>query len=491
MTAPRSFQALAVLCGLLAFAACGGGGDETPEAGGAPHAADSVPIAERGTYLHVVVPSVIRTGEPQTVELRVITQAGVPDYDFEGGFRIDASASGVEFPEQMLMEPTKGGSFVLHGVRFLDRGVQLVRGSVPGDTVQQVANPVVVMDDPEWNIYWGELNGHSDLSTGARSPGLYYWYAKAVALLDFAALTDNDQVDEKLLDLEAFRGLPEIIAEADEAGSFVGLVGFEWSSRQYGHRLVWFPELPATLPTLASGVDTPAKLRAALPPGAVVALAHPSGSKEDPPADPAMVGTGGEALVEVYSSLGVFEIAGTPRAASLETPGASVIDLLQKGFRPGFIATSDTRLTTPGNPRGFGYGEHRFPGGLTAILAKELTRESVLEALRERRCYATTGLRYLLEFTVDGRPMGSRIEVKSGHRAKVYGSLGSTTNWKRVDIVGPKGPIATLTPEGEATDVVEITHDTDPITEPTYLYLRGIDEFGGMAWASPVTLIPG
>ncbi|MGH2570617.1 MAG: DUF3604 domain-containing protein, partial [bacterium] len=149
------------------------------------------------------------------------------------------------------------------------------------------------------------------------------------------------------------------------------------------------------------------------------------------------------------------------------------------------------RFTTPGNPRGFAYGEHRFPGGLTAVLAKELTRESVLEALRERRCYATTGLRYLVEFTVDGRPMGARIEVASGHRAKVYGSLGSITNWKRVDIVGPKGPVATLTPEGEVTDVVEIAHDTDPITAPTFLYLRGIDEFGGIAWASPVTLIPG
>jgi hypothetical protein len=490
MMTPRPFGACAALCVPLLLAACGGGGGDGG-AGGDAGAADSTPVAQRGTYLNVVLPSVIRTGVPQTVELRVITQAGVPDYDFEGAFRIDASASGVEFPEQMLMEPTKEGSFVLHGLKFHDTGVQFVRGGVPGDTVQQMANPVVVMDDPEWNVYWGDLNGHSDLSAGSRSPGLYYWYAKSVALLDFAALTDNDQTGDKLLDLEAFRGLPEVIAEFDAPGSFVGLLGFEWSSRQYGHRLVWFEAPPAELPTIASGADTPEKLRAALPEGAVVALAHPSGSKENPPADPALVGKGGEELVEVYSSLGVFETAGTPRASSQETPGASVIDLLQKGFRAGFIATSDTRLTTPGNPRGFAYDDHRFPAGLTAVLAKELTREAVLEALRERRCYATTGLRYLLEFTVDGRTMGTRIDVPRGHRAKVYGSLGSTTNWKRVDIIGPKGPVATLVPEGEETDVVEIAHDTDPITEPTYFYLRGIDEFGGMAWASPVTLIPG
>ena len=371
--------------------------------------------------------------------------------------------------------------------------MQYLRGSVPGDTVQQLANPMVVTEDPEWNIYWGDLNGHSDLSSGGRSPGVYFWYGRAVALIDFVALTDNDVTEEleKTLDDESFRDLAEVIDEFDEPGDFVALPAFEWSSRQYGHRLVYLSEFPETVPSVETGVDTPEKLRAALSAGSVVALAHPSGSQTAPPTDPSVAGTGGEELVEIYSSLGVFETGSTPRASTLETPGAFVIDLLQKGFRPGFIGSSDTRLTTPGNPRGFAYGDHRYPGGLTAVLAKELTRDAVLGALREGRCYATSGPRFLLEFTVDGEQMGSEIRVAAGHRAKVYGSLGSTTNWRRVDIVGPPGPVATLTPEGEGQEVVEIEHETDPVAEPTFLYLRGIDEFGNMAWASPVTLIPG
>jgi hypothetical protein len=49
--------------------------------------------------------------------------------------------------------------------------------------------------------------------------------------------------------------------------------------------------------------------------------------------------------------------------------------------------------------------------------------------------------------------------------------------------------VATLTPEGEA-DVIELTGTTPPVDAPTWVYLRGVDQFGGMAWSSPVFLIP-
>jgi hypothetical protein len=144
----------------------------------------------------------------------------------------------------------------------------------------------------------------------------------------------------------------------------------------------------------------------------------------------------------------------------------------------------------PGNPRGPAGGESKWPAGLTAVLAKELTRESILEALRARRCYATTGSRFLLEFTVDGNPMGSDLRVKRGHRAKVYGSLGSTTNWAKVDLVAPEGPLASLTPQGNDRDVVELSAETAPVNAPTWVFLRGMDENGGVAWSSPVYLQP-
>lgn len=470
----------------LMLAGCAGRGNgdaDTKPAG------TETPSQELGTYLHLVLPSVILRGQDFPVRLRVITQAGVPDYDFEGGLRLETLGKATFPAGGLQFEPQEQGDLLAEGVHLDETGVQLLRASVPKDTVVALGNPVVVVDKaPEWNTYWGDLNGHTDLSSGVLAPAVYWWYAKAVALLDFAAMTDNDTWQTKKFDDATLKDITAMTREFDAPGRFVPLLGYTWTSPVHGNRLVYFQEPPASLPTVASGADTPRKLREALPPGAVIAAPHPSGSESDPPVDPADVGDPNEDLVEIYSGLGIFERSGTHRVSTRETAGAFVVDLLGKDFHPGFIATSDTRLSTAGNPRPVTYGDHKYPGGLTAVLAKELTREAVLDALRRHRCYSTTGPRFLLEFTVDGKPMGSRLRVPRGHTAEVYGSLGAATKWTRVEIMGPDGALGVLTPEPASADVVTITAKTAPVTGPTWVYLRGSDENGDMAWSSPVYL---
>lgn len=481
---------IALIAALALGNGCGGGGGGGGEGGTPATQEDETPPAERGTYLHIVAPSVAKAGEELRIRIRVLTQGGLPDYDFEGAFKFEASSKQATF-DKISVEPMQEGWFAVHGVTLNEPGVQYLRGLVPGDTVQALANPINVQTDPDYFVYWGDLDGHSDLSSGQKAPGVYFWYARAVGLLDFAVLTDNDHEDrlQKILDESAFHDVCQVVDdEYNEDGQFTGLVGFTWTSKEYGDRLVAFPETPDKLPTVASGIDTPAKLRAALPEGAVVTIAHPCGSKLEPPVDPHSVGT--EDLVEIYSTLGIFEGAGSPRPTTQETQGAFVRDLLKEGLRVGFVGTSDTRLSTPGNPRGFSIEDHPWPNGITAVVAKELSRKGILEALRARRCYATTGQRYLLEFTVDGNQMGSELKVPAGHEADVYGSLGSATKWARVEIVGPDGPIQTLTPDPSDATVVELKAKTPPVSAPTWVYLRGIDELGGMAWSSPVWLIP-
>ena len=480
------------LLALPLLVGCGGGAgdDGSPGADAGVSEEPAVPLAEIGTYLHMVVPSVVEVGEDLAVKLRVVTQVGLPDYDFDNDnpFRIEGRGN-VKFPEPLRLEPKEDGFVVGEGIRFESPGVQFLRCSVPGDTVRTVANPINVVREAGNRIYWGDLNGHSDLSSGNRPPAVFFWYAKGVALLDFVALTDNDAWEGQTLENGRFAEIVETtLSDLEEPGKFVGIPAFEWTSAEYGNRLVYFSDPPAALPTPAAGYDTPAKLRDALSPDAVVAISHPSGSTENYAVDPATVGF--EDLVEIYSMVGIFESPATHRASTQEKPGAAVVDLLAAGWRPGFVANGDSRLTTPGNPRPIGHGDLPYPGGLTAVLAPELTREAVLEALRERRCYATTGQRYLLEFTVDGHQMGSELRVPAGHQADVYGSLGSTTNWVRLEIMGPKGAVAVLTPEPGQSDVVELAAKTDPIQEPTWLYVRGVDESGGMAWSSPVFLLP-
>ncbi len=482
----------ALAAALLAAGVAGAGcGKKSADSGDAA-TKDAVPIAESGSYLHVVVPSVIAKDEKIPVRLRVVTYLGIPDYDFEGALRLDASSAATSFPEDPAFEPRQEGYYELTGLSFGETGVQRLRGSVPQDTVQALANPFVVQENPEWRIYWGDLNSHSDLSSGARAPAIQFWYARNVALLDFAALTDSDrdEVSGKALDEKAYLEANAIVAEHDQPGRFVSIPALEWTSVEHGYRIVLLSEPTSPLPTHAAGIDTPEKLAAAIPAGSLLLVPHPSGAKGAAALPPASWTEGRESLVEIYSSEGIFEAAGSTRPSTQETPGAFVHDLLAKGARPGFVATSDSKLTTPGNPRGPGGGDSRWPIGLTAILAKELTRASVLDALRARRTYATTGHRYLLEFTVDGQPMGSDLPVAKGHRAKIYASVGATTNWLKLEVVGPDGVIATLTPEAEPRDVIEMEAETAPVNAPTWVYARGTNETGGMVWSSPVYLRP-
>src|SRR5204862_48122 len=60
-----------------------------------------------------------------------------------------------------------------------------------------------------------------------------------------------------------------------------------------------------------------------------------------------------------------------------------------------------------------GIGRKRDPirCGLTAVQAKARTREAILEAIRERRCYATSGVPIYLDLRAGEHPMGSEIEV--------------------------------------------------------------------------------
>ena len=47
-----------------------------------------------------------------------------------------------------------------------------------------------------------------------------------------------------------------------------------------------------------------------------------------------------------------------------------------------------------------------------AIWSLELTRQSLFDAAKVRRCYGTTGARIVVRFSIDWKPMGSKIAAR-------------------------------------------------------------------------------
>jgi hypothetical protein len=73
---------------------------------------------------------------------------------------------------------------------------------------------------------------------------------------------------------------------------------------------------------------------------------------------------------------------------------------LALGHHFGVIGSTDHHSAHPGS----------YDHGRTGIWARELTRDGIWDALLSRRTVALTGDRIALQFCVNGRPMGARIE---------------------------------------------------------------------------------
>jgi hypothetical protein len=282
------------------------------------------------------------------------------------------------------------------------------------------SNPITARaGEATYKRYWGDLHAQSDATVGTGTEVEYFQFGRDWACLDVMCHQGNDfQMTD-----EDWRRLNEVVRQFHEDGRFVVFPGYEWSANTPagGDRNVMY--LEEGMPIMRSShwqIDTPedertpahpadvlfANLRKHVDLDKVVVAAHCGGRYAD-------IRTYFDEeigpLVEVVSCWGVFEWL--------------LWDAFEKGYRVGVMANSDGHKGRPG-AEGPGAGQFGIYGGLTCMLAESLTRPSVFESLKRRRCYGTTGPRIDLDFTVDGHPMGS--DVKANGAVQVRASVRGT-----------------------------------------------------------------
>jgi hypothetical protein len=134
---------------------------------------------------------------------------------------------------------------------------------------------------------------------------------------------------------------------------------------------------------------------------------------------------------------------------------------------------------------------------MTAALMPRLDRLSLLQSIRNRRTYATTGARILLDFTVGGFPMGAIGTTVP------MGAMGATGTAQAVECratVHAVEPIRMIRIIKDGEEVWSQQPDqldvsvrwVDPIqpTDEHYYYLHVVQADGHMAWSSPVWVRP-
>jgi hypothetical protein len=300
--------------------------------------------------------------------------------------------------------------------------------SCPVDLLTVQANKAVrTMDPSAYSLHWGDFHKHmtgpgtdrtelDDIVSHARQhldvvsvhcyPFKMYRKGRDRGIREESVGHDPD-FDEWWEEVQ------RASAAHNDPGSFVTFPAYEWHGNraQWGDHNVYYREegepIDATwdLPDL---LENMASRRA-------LVLPHHTGYD---------VGNRGKdwdcfdsdlmPVSEIYSSHGSNEAVDSPvamdanRSMGPRTTGSTYQDALDQGHRIGVVASNDG----PGFPGTWGKG-------IAGIWAPDLSRESIWEALRERRTYGVTGDRIRLWWTLNGRPMGSAITSASDPEASV------------------------------------------------------------------------
>jgi len=308
------------------------------------------------------------------------------------------------------------------------------------------SNPIIVNNYTSYNdkIYWGDIHGHSGISDGSGTPEHYFYYARNVACLDFNALTDHGETAGLLIG--ALDYLEKATNEAYEPGAFVTFPGIEWTNAQTGHytcifsgnKLIKEPVISFMIVTSIQQFWEALDKFTASTGCKALALPHHT-TKEEYPQDWTYINPKYVKIVEVVSTHGesLFEqrdpynYMGCGDPPPEFTYGTAIMDAFKMGYRMTLYASSDQHDGHPGHSLSHtnAYIGHQhpwtiwpnrvdlpYPGGLTAVFASNLTRESVFSGIENQRIYATSDHgRPFLNFTINGTHVGdgSKLQVSN------------------------------------------------------------------------------
>ena len=480
-----------------------------------PPFVDLLPAAPVG--LDVLAPSHARRGEEFTVVVKAVDEHGNTVAPLTEPAAI-SPVIGAEIPPEIVLSErdraARRTTVVLTEELPPTARLRLVARHPDSGTVGY-SNPVELLpeDNHSDRIFWGDLHAHTSHGHACGEIEDLYHYARDEARLDFVAHVEHYTRAGEWLHPWWRRRYPECqtvvdfvehswqerLAQArrfDAPGRFVPLLGFEWAHTT-GHLNGFFPGLEAPLVYPTSFRDpamTPAHLKALLAGHEWFGVPHHT-------AFPLGRGTLGgfrwelfdsETMpcVEIASKQGNGEYFGAPYAALPSGVGGTVREGLGKGLRFGFVGATDTNIARPGS---FTAQEkrQRLPG-LTAVFAPALERESIYNAIRQRRCYATLGGRPILRFSINGAFMGESLRLARADVVKhIVCDVAGTAYLARVEVIKNGEPffqfVTTDTGvHNRAHDYREEFPDTNPSQAGDYYYLRVQQFDGALAWSSPI-----
>ena len=254
-----------------------------------------------------------------------------------------------------------------------------------------------------YNVYYGQLHGHTSISDGSGAPSDAYKYARDTAKLDFFSIADHDYYPDDMTASD-WTAITNAANTYNSDGTFVTFWGFEWTSDDpsYGSGLlnkghitiINSPdycnaryEPTRTLHQLCTWLSTR---------DAIAFFNHPG---------------------QYDTTFDKFVFNHTDNIVGMELWNRDTDYYSNDGYygNDGGLGYDDEALSRGWYVGASGSGDNHAKDWGTqnewrmAVLAPRKTRASIYDAMKARRFYSSRDKNLALSFTCNGAQMGSRI----------------------------------------------------------------------------------
>jgi len=460
-------------------------------------AAEKIYCIQNPPALHVVggdavrlvftVPSIAAVDEPFDLHILAVDRLGNESKSYSGRLTFESSDV-VSLPAAgPAVEPGREFIRIPGGGKISRPGVYRLLVKDEEKSFATESNPIkIVAEKGMKKIFWGDLHVHSYESDGIGSPDHNNRFCRDIAALDYCCICDHAR--------GVFREIRESAVKFSEPGRFLSFSGFEGLAADMpggGHVNFYFvDDSPGYEKIFRARAGEPGGLKSrsqlweqllGLGEKKVIAVPHNHNRGGWDDMDSPVV-----RLDEIHSVWGNSEYTATPEKAYLfgHTTYRTFQQALAAGLKIGCIAAGDEHSGRGGTGTWLRHFKSNT-AGITAVHSRTLTKEGVFNSLWDRNVYATTGARILLEFSVNGHPMGSEFPLSdpSGER-KIKVEVEGTGRIKYVAVIKNNVELCNEPGNGKGMKL-ELSDDSPP--GPTdFYYVRVVQQDGHLAWASPV-----
>lgn len=262
------------------------------------------------------------------------------------------------------------------------------------------------------SVYFGNLHSHTSYSDGVKTPEDAFKYARDKAKIDFLIITDHNHMLSESNYSGSSKSLMAAVAKYTKDGKFVAIAGQEFSTIGSGNHVNVFDIgtilhsangdyaslLKNELPSLKNSLDAAPFLQFNHP-WENRTFASKDYGKDDFPFDE-WVKTMDQYVRTIEITNGPAKTTGTDQHPDSANKGESLyLQYLNWGFHVAPTADQDNHKANWGNST----------TARTGVIAKQLTRADILQAIEKRHVYATEDKNLKMIFKVNNHLMGDRM----------------------------------------------------------------------------------